>query len=51
MDREEKIRIREAGGKVMQGRVMGVLEPSRAIGVRGPQLEEEGKNRGVVHCA
>lgn len=32
MDREEKIRIREAGGKVMQGRVMGVLEPSRAIG-------------------
>lgn len=30
----EKARIRHAGGKVVQGRVMGVLEPSRVIGVR-----------------
>lgn len=33
-DVEEKARIRHKGGRVVQGRVMGVLEPSRVIGVR-----------------
>ncbi|CAM9928674.1 unnamed protein product, partial [Sphacelaria rigidula] len=32
MDLDEKTRISHAGGRVIQGRVMGVLEPSRAIG-------------------
>lgn len=32
-DDDEKARIRSKGGKVVQGRVMGVLEPSRVIGV------------------
>lgn len=32
-DSDEKARIRSKGGKVVQGRVMGVLEPSRVIGV------------------
>lgn len=32
-DVDEKARIRSKGGKVVQGRVMGVLEPSRVIGV------------------
>eukprot|EP00752_Nemacystus_decipiens_P006440 g5800.t1 len=31
-DSDEKARIRSKGGKVVQGRVMGVLEPSRVIG-------------------
>lgn len=31
-DVEEKARIRHKGGRVVQGRVMGVLEPSRVIG-------------------
>ncbi|CAM9474322.1 unnamed protein product [Pylaiella littoralis] len=31
-DEDEKARIRSKGGKVLQGRVMGVLEPSRVIG-------------------
>ena len=31
-DPEERARIAAAGGTVTNGRVMGVLEPSRAIG-------------------
>lgn len=33
-DLDEKARIRMKGGRVVQGRVMGVLEPSRVVGVR-----------------
>lgn len=33
-DAEERRRVKNAGGKVLHGRVMGVLEPSRVIGVR-----------------
>ncbi|CAM9113467.1 unnamed protein product [Ectocarpus sp. 13 AM-2016] len=32
VDLDEKARIRSNGGKVVQGRVMGMLEPSRVIG-------------------
>ena len=37
-DSEEKARIRHKGGRVVQGRVMGVLEPSRVIGVRASRV-------------